>query len=218
MLAAQELGLRTMNGHSRVVPPGFIQSTQCGDIISMARAYEEYVPGFRFENVRRRILVSPAGLNCAPTWDRLLHPLPASAAMPVEYRASFEIRCLNCPTRVNEVAQFVVDVKNASARAWPLLPLGLSGRFVRADTNEAVSNFETRVYLGQVVEAGGTAPLVLALKGPAQPGDYVLETDMVHENVAWFSDTGQTVKGRFPLHVSPPPQPRPRLITPARIW
>jgi hypothetical protein len=41
---------------------------------------------------------------------------------------------------------------------------------------------------------------------------------MVHENVSWFSQTGQSAMGRLPLRVLPSPNQRPRLITPLRIW
>jgi hypothetical protein len=164
------------------------------------------------------VVVSPSRLNCSAVWNRLLHPPHADAGAPVEYRVSFDIHCLNCPTRVNEIAQFVVNVRNASTRAWPLLPLALSGRFVRTDTGQALSGFDTRVYLGQVLEAGGETPLVLTLKSPEHPGEYLLEADMVHEHVTWFSQTGESSKARFPLRVLPQPQPRPRLITPLRIW
>ena len=219
MIAAQALGITTMNGYSRAFPTGFaFQPAQCADVVSMADSYEQYVPGFRFEAVRRRLIVSPSVLDCTPTWNRIRHPAPiGDAAVPLDYRVSFEIQCVNCPTRVNEGMQFVVQVTNTSTTTWPLLPLALSGRLVRADNGEALSGFDVRVPLGQVLEAGGTAPLVLALKGPPIAGEYVLEADMVHENVTWFSQAG-SARGRFPLRVLPQPPPLPGLITPLRIW
>jgi hypothetical protein len=220
MIAAQALGIRTMNGYSRAFPPGFaFQPAQCADVIRMVDSYEKYVPGFRFETVRDRVIVSPSALDCTATWNRIRHPSPSGdAALPLDYRVSFESQCLNCPTRANEVIQFVVQVTNRSAGAWPLLPLALSGRLVRADNGEALSGFDVRVPLRQVLEAGGQAPLLLALEGPPAAGEYVLEADMVHENVAWFSQTGGSTRGRFPVRVLPEPQPLPGLITPLRLW
>jgi hypothetical protein len=220
MLAAQELGIRTMNGYSRAAPPGFIEwPRQCADVAAMAHAYEQYVPAFRFEAIRNRVLVSPSVLDCSGTWERMLHPPPTGAAASLDYVASFQIQCLNCPTRVNETMAFLVEVRNDSATAWPLLPLALSGRLLRAVDSQPLSAFDDiRIPLPYVLEAGGHTPLVLTLKGPEAPGEYVLEVDMVHENVTWFSQRGRTAKGRFPVRVLPQPQPPPRLITPMKIW
>ena len=152
--------------------------------------------------IRNRVLVSPSLLDCSPVWERIDHPPPTGdPAAPLDYAASFDIQCLNCPTRVDEMLQFVVVVRNTSATAWPLLPLALSGRLVRADDHQPLSGFDIRVPLAHVLEAGGHTPLILTLKGPPVPGDYLLEVDMVHESVAWFSQTGRTAKGRFPLRV-----------------
>ena len=127
------------------------------------------------------------------------HPPPTVDRAAVDYAASFQIQCLNCPTRVNQMVEFVVDVRNGSATAWPIVPLALSGRLIRAVDDQPLSGFDIRVPLAHVLEAEGHSPLVLALKGPPVPGEYVLEVDMVHENVTWFSQTGRTARGRFSL-------------------
>jgi hypothetical protein len=122
-------------------------------------------------------------------------PLPAAA-----YKA--EIAPVNPPKtlRVGEQASIKVKVKNIGNGTWPAQGQGpkykvdLGNHWLDKQGVEVVAD-DGRIGLPHDLKPGEEAELLLTVKAPKTPGDYVLELDMVHEDITWFKRHGsQTVK------------------------
>ena len=94
-----------------------------------------------------------------------------------------------------------MKVKNVSNSLWPAKGQP-DGKFeIRLayhwlDRNNKIIVFDGhRTTLPYDVKPGEEVTLDALVVGPAQPGDYILEFDMVQEMVAWFKDKGSgTIK------------------------
>jgi hypothetical protein len=62
---------------------------------------------------------------------------------------------------------------------------------------------DTRTELTHDLKPGEEIALSITVTAPAEPGDYLLELDMVQEHVAWFKDKGSPTC-RVPVHVIAP--------------
>jgi uncharacterized membrane protein len=103
----------------------------------------------------------------------------------VEYRG---------PTRLqaDNMYQSVVVLENRGTQSWETVgsyPIYLSYHWWTADGN-LVEWDGLRNSLTQNVKPGDTFPQQVRFVTPAEPGDYVLEWDLVHENRTWFSEQG----------------------------
>src|SRR5262249_2726351 len=72
---------------------------------------------------------------------------------------------------------------------------------------------DTRAELTQDLEPGEEVMLSLTVTAPTEPGDYLLELDVVQEHVAWFKDKGSPTC-RIPVRVVSPSQ-QPSTAQPA---
>lgn len=132
---------------------------------------------------------------------RTYAPLPAG-----QFRA--EIRPLDYPTRLtpNESATLRVTVKNRSNITWLVreraaanYQLNLGNHWLNAQ-GAVVANDDGRGILIQDLPPGQEAEIRLTINAPRNRGDYILELDMLQENVSWFALRGsQTV--RLPIKV-----------------
>lgn len=122
-------------------------------------------------------------------------PLPDGA-----YRAT--ITPVNPPTtlRTGEKAAIKVKVKNVGSGVWPAQGQGpkykvdLANHWLDSKGAEVLKD-DGRASLPHDLKPGDEAELVLTVSAPKTPGDYILEFDMVHEDVIWFKDKGsQTTK------------------------
>jgi hypothetical protein len=105
---------------------------------------------------------------------------------------------LAAPAEVLPGATFAVEVTaaNRSAAPWPArgaARVRAGYRFVDRATGEIVQDFGPRTDLAEEVPPGGVATLAIEVTAPARPGDYLLEVDLVHEYVSWFSARGNRV-------------------------
>jgi hypothetical protein len=123
-------------------------------------------------------------------------PLPDSA-----YKAL--ITLVKSPTtlRAGEKAAINVKVKNVGNGAWPAQGQGakykvdLANHWLDSKGTAEVVGDDGRAGLPHDLKPGDEAELVLTVKAPKTPGDYLLELDMVHEDVTWFKNHGsQTTK------------------------
>src|SRR4029450_3588915 len=93
-----------------------------------------------------------------------------------------------------------VEVKNVSNQAWidaanapsPGNTVRLGYRWWKAGaTPQPLSDFrQERGELSRLVTPGATGVAVVVVKAPDQPGDYLLQLDLVQELVAWFERRG----------------------------
>jgi SAM-dependent methyltransferase len=126
-------------------------------------------------------------------------PLPPQA---FRARVRAEPPQLRAPAGDEVVAK--VHVTNDSPLAWPSLAgasarhqVTLAGRF-RTPDGLLVDSAESRSTLPYDVEPGAEAAIFLRARLPRWPGEYLLEIDLVQEDVAWFHDRS----GRAPLRVA----------------
>lgn len=87
-----------------------------------------------------------------------------------------------------------VRVKNRSNTTWPAsMPVGVTHE-IRLGNHWLDANGQTivqddgRAYLPRDVNTGEEVVISLPVTGPRDPGDYILEIDLVQEGVAWFKD------------------------------
>ena len=81
-------------------------------------------------------------------------------------------------------------VRNAGVAPWPALiggrPVHLGNHWLSRD-GELLQLDDGRAPLPHDVAPGEEVELELPVTAPAEPGDYVLELDLVQEGVAWFA-------------------------------
>ncbi|NOK61608.1 MAG: hypothetical protein GFH27_549313n16 [Chloroflexi bacterium AL-W] len=99
-----------------------------------------------------------------------------------------------------EEKALLLKIKNESDVIWPAesLPNGTShvrvGNHWLAPSGEVVINDDGRVRLPKDIAPQEACHVRLKVRGPAKPGNYLLEIDLVQEGNTWFKDKGsQTV-------------------------
>lgn len=154
--------------------------------------------------------------RCAALFDRWPYTIyiakgsvRAPTPLPAEgFRA--EIRALDPPTRfrTEEVAKLRVSVKNISPVSWiareraaAQFQLSLGNHWL--DRNgKMIKNDDGRAPLLQDLLPGQPLEFELIVNAPRTAGEYILEIDMLQENVSWFGLRGsQTL--RLPITVEP---------------
>jgi hypothetical protein len=120
-------------------------------------------------------------------------PLPDN-----EFRAT--IAAVDPPRSLHpgETATLSVRVRNGGDQPWPATrtadaryQLRLGDRWFDA-TGATLVRDDARAALVFPLYPGEEATLRLAITAPVQPGEYLLELDLVQENVAWFGSRGGT--------------------------
>ena len=103
--------------------------------------------------------------------------------------------------RVGQKETVRVKIKNNSdvmwyARGAPVntrqdnkFYLAAGNRWLKAG-GELVTNMDGRYGISKDLAPGEEAEVPLAITAPKDPGEYLLEIDVVQEGVAWFSDKG----------------------------
>lgn len=84
-----------------------------------------------------------------------------------------------------------VSVTNRSNEPFPVGHeiFGLSYH-LRSIKGDMLKYNNGRAYLEQALHPGQTLPVLLPVSAPNEPGEYLLELDLVWENVCWFKDYG----------------------------
>jgi len=109
-----------------------------------------------------------------------------------------QILSSNLPTVIEpgQKQTISVTVKNTGDSTWPAqLPGGLiyhiklGNHWLDAMGHPVVFD-DGRTYLPHDVHPGEEAMMTLTITGPEQPGNYLLELDLVQEGVNWFGATG----------------------------
>ena len=102
-----------------------------------------------------------------------------------------------------------MKVKNASDVMWyargaavntstdTKFVLAAGNRWLQADESLA-TDMDGRYGLDRDLKPGEETEVPLAITAPKEPGDYILEVDVVQEQVAWFLDKGsQTARTKI---------------------
>ncbi|HEV2827145.1 MAG TPA: hypothetical protein VGW76_06035 [Pyrinomonadaceae bacterium] len=104
--------------------------------------------------------------------------------------------------RAGEKTTIQVKVKNASGILWyargakanpssdTRFILAAGDRWLNAADEKLVTDMDGRHGLNKDLRPGEETEIPLTITAPKEPGDYILEIDLVQEQVAWFHDKG----------------------------
>lgn len=110
----------------------------------------------------------------------------------------------DAPTKLRAGQKETVQVKvrNASDAIWYVrgapvntnpdnkFYIAAGNRWLKADGATLVTNMDGRYGLPNDLKPGEEVEVPLQITAPKEPGDYVLEVDLIQEQVSWFSDKG----------------------------
>ena len=127
-------------------------------------------------------------------------------AMPdAAYQAAIELAAPP-PMNVGAGSSFNINlrVRNASATEWSqpqFGPLAVGNHWLDAAGELMVTQDDGRAPLLQIVPPGLEWPVLIALRAPSAPGRYVVEMDLVHEGITWWTHKGSPTV-RFTIEVT----------------
>ncbi len=114
------------------------------------------------------------------------------------YRVAFLDHRVPARLRAGELYRVRVTIQNTGSQCWwsrDWHPVRLTYRWLRADGQSQAQSQDMdvpslRTDLPHIVKPGTAVTLRPLLLTPKQPGDYILEWDVVREEAAWFSNQG----------------------------
>jgi SAM-dependent methyltransferase len=111
------------------------------------------------------------------------------------FSASIAPRISMLTAAASSAVELVLDVQNTSSQTWSAAPEHVIalGNHWRNRAGELLVLDDGRAPLPVSLEPGGKIEMRLQIRTPPEPGDYILELDMVQEFVAWFADKGSAV-------------------------
>jgi hypothetical protein len=124
-------------------------------------------------------------------------PLPNNA-----FKAQITLPDAPAKLRAGEKATVTVRVRNASDAQWfargaivntnpgNRFYIAAGDRWLKADGQTLVTDMDGRYGIAHDLKPGEEEEVPLTVNAPKEPGDYVLEVDLVQEAVSWFSDKG----------------------------
>lgn len=137
-------------------------------------------------------------------------PKESPAALP-DGAFKAEITLIDPPTklRTGQKENLRIKIKNVSdvmwwARGGPVntrpdnkFYLAAGNRWLKSD-GSLLTNMDGRYGIGKDLKPGEETEVPLTVTAPKGPGDYILEVDLVQEQVSWFSEKGSpTAKTRI---------------------
>jgi hypothetical protein len=160
------------------------------------------------------LLTAIAFTGCTPSVDQpppgpgaTAPSAPSASPLPESgYKAAITVVSPPPKTmRAGEAATVKAKVKNMGTVAWPA---GVPGGNYRVtlgnhwlDKNgKAVVLDDGRADLPHDVKAGEEVELTLRINAPKAAGDYILELDLVHEGLSWFTAHGSQIV-KIPIKV-----------------
>jgi hypothetical protein len=121
-----------------------------------------------------------------------------AAAFPdTDYRAEIKVENPPASVRPGERLEIRFRVRNAGGSTWPArgdakgaYQVNAGDRWLDSAGARVVNDLDGRTSLAEDLRPGAEAGLSLTATAPREPGDYVLELDMVHEGVTFFRQKG----------------------------
>lgn len=140
---------------------------------------------------------APAG-NTAPTpvASKTPGPLPDAA-----FKAQLTLPDAPARLRAGQKETVQVHIKNASDVFWwsrggevnerndNFFYIAAGNRWLKPD-GSLVTDMDGRYGISKDLKPGEETEVPLTVTAPKEPGEYLLEVDLVQEQVAWFSDKG----------------------------
>lgn len=127
----------------------------------------------------------------------------AAAALPDNgFKAQLAVADPPARLRAGQKQTVQVKVKNASDVQWYArggevntnpdnrFYIAVGNRWLKAEGEEMVTNMDGRYGLPKDLAPGEEIEVPLQVTAPKTPGDYLLEFDLIQEQVGWFLDKG----------------------------
>ncbi len=126
----------------------------------------------------------------------------ASALPDAGFKAQITLASPPVKLRVGQKETIQVKIKNASDVEWYArggevntnpdnrFYIAVGNRWLKAEGEQLVTNMDGRYGLPKNLKPGDEVEVPLLITAPKDPGEYILEVDLVQEQVAWFSDKG----------------------------
>src|SRR5580693_1311215 len=149
--------------------------------------------------IRRSSAAGPSPLVSLEEMDRMWD---GRSVHPDAYRATLQPYESEMSLAPSERRTVFFEVTNEGTERWPATleqapQLRLGHRWLNAD-GTLHSETGPRTPFPRPVSPGERVLSPIDAQAPAQPGEYLLEVDVVHEHVRWFDRAG-----RMPVHVTP---------------
>jgi hypothetical protein len=134
--------------------------------------------------------------GASPTPQRIAGPLPPSG-----YKAQLSLPSAPTQLRAGQKETVQVRLKNASDIFWwarggeindrndNMFYLATGNRWLKAD-GSVLTDMDGRHGIAKDLKPGEETEVPLLVTAPKDPGEYILEVDLIQEQVAWFSDKG----------------------------
>jgi len=121
-------------------------------------------------------------------------PLEKFVSVGVSYSAQYD-EGSNTPNYLDPGQEYEVEirVKNTSMSFWERKGdrrTNLGTHWINRDTGEMIEWDGRRGLLDRDIEYKEETVIKITIKAPEEPGRYILQYDMVHEGVTWFSEQG----------------------------
>jgi hypothetical protein len=139
-------------------------------------------------------------VNAEPERPCTTVPLPDNG-----YKAKITLNDAPTKLRVGQKQIIQVKVQNASDVPWKVRGCGDDNKFyiaagnqwLQAEGEQLVTRMDGRHGLPNNLKPGEEVEVPLQITAPSKPGEYILEADLVQEQVAWFQDKGsETAKAK----------------------
>jgi len=121
------------------------------------------------------------------------------------YQAEYRVNAPPAPVQAGQTIAIPITVRNTGAIPWPASgdrPVYVSYHWRDRSTGQTVVYEGTRTALPGDVQPEEEATLEAHVIAPGAPGSYLLQWDMVHEHVTWFSARGAST-GDVPVQIAP---------------
>lgn len=144
----------------------------------------------------------PAGDTA--TTNSAATPAPARTPGPLPdggFKAQLSLPDAPTKLRAGQKETVQVHIKNASDVFWwsrggetndrtdNWFYIAVGNRWLKAD-GSLLTDMDGRFGISKDLKPGEETEIPLAVTAPKEPGEYILEVDLVQEQVAWFSDRG----------------------------
>jgi len=129
-------------------------------------------------------------------------PKPAASLPDNGFKAQLAVTDPPARLRAGQKQTVQVKVKNASDVQWYArggeintnpdnrFYIAVGNRWLKAEGEEMVTNMDGRYGLPKDLAPGEEIEVPLQVTAPKTPGDYLLEVDLIQEQVGWFLDKG----------------------------
>ena len=137
-----------------------------------------------------------ANTAATPAPSRTPGPLPDAG-----FKAQLSLPDAPPKLRAGQKETVQVHIKNASDVFWwsrggevndrsdNFFYIAAGNRWLKAD-GSLVTDMDGRYGISKDLKPGEETEIPLAVTAPKEPGEYILEVDLVQEQVSWFSDKG----------------------------